>query len=62
MKFGKTQNRSVIGVMVDHVKNAGSMIIRDGGIERCDATGIIKQLNLTPLLTQKFTYSIEELG
>ncbi|HEX9917239.1 MAG TPA: hypothetical protein VGB16_05835 [candidate division Zixibacteria bacterium] len=62
IRFAKTQDRSVLGVMVDHVKNTKWMVIRDGGLEKSDFSEIIKQLNRTPLLTKDFTYSIEELG
>ncbi len=62
IQFGKAHNRSVIGVMVDHVKSAKWMVMRDGGLEKSNFTEIIKQLNRTPLLTQEFTYSIEDLG
>jgi hypothetical protein len=62
VQFARTQDRSVLGVMVDHVKNIKWMVMRDGGLEKSDFSEIIKQLNRTPLLTRDFTYSIEELG
>jgi len=34
----------------------------DGGLRECDISKLTKRLNRTPLLTQKFTYSIEEFG
>ena len=58
--LAKTRDKSVIGVMVDHVKNARWMIEDNGGLETCDRPRIIKQLNRTPLLTQKFFCSIKE--
>ncbi len=62
LQFAKTTDRSILGVMVDHVKNTKWMLMRDGGLARADYSQIIKQLNRTPLLTKEFTYSIEELG
>lgn len=62
IRFAKAHDRSVLGVMVDHIKNTKWMVMRDGGLERCNFSEIIKQLNRTPLLTKEFTYSIEELG
>ena len=60
IQLSKTNNRKVLGVMVDHVKNAQWMIEDNGGLEKCDLSCVIKKLNRTPLLTQHFSYSIEE--
>lgn len=60
MHLAKTRNKSIIGVMVDHVKNTRWMVEDNGGLEICDRSRIIRQLNRTPLLTQKFFCSIEE--
>lgn len=60
IQFAKTQNRVVIGVMIDHVKHTKYMLPDESGI--WNFSTIVKQLNRTPLLTQKFSYSIEELG
>lgn len=60
--IARTQDKSVLGIMVDHVKNVRWMIEeREGGWNPCNLSEIIKQLNRTPLLTKEFTYSIEEL-
>lgn len=60
IKFAKTHNRSVLGVMNDHVRHTKYMLMDETGM--WNFSNIIKQLNRTPLLTQKFTFSIEELG
>ncbi|MCM8771331.1 MAG: hypothetical protein NC936_05665 [Candidatus Omnitrophica bacterium] len=61
--IAKATDRSVLGVMVDHVKNVRWMVEeRDGGWNSSNLSEVIKQLNRTPLLSKEFTYSIEELG
>jgi len=61
LQFARTKDRSILGIMVDHVKNAKWMVMRYGGLEKANCSWIIKQLNRTPFLTKEFTYSIEEL-
>ena len=59
IQFARTNNRSVMGVMVDHVKSTKWMLM-DHYHRKRDFSEIIKELNQTPLLTQRFSYSIEE--
>lgn len=61
LQFAKTEDRSILGIMVDHVKNTKWMVMRYGGLKKANYSRIIKQLNRTPFLTEEFTYSIEEL-
>jgi hypothetical protein len=62
VRIAKTKDKSVLGVMVDHVKNVRWMVEgRADGWNPYNLAEVIKQLNRTPLLTKKFTYSIEEL-
>ncbi|MFC1621587.1 DUF6933 domain-containing protein [Candidatus Omnitrophota bacterium] len=60
IQFTKTHNRSVLGVMNDHVRHAKYMLMDETGM--WNLSNIIKQLNRTPLLTKEFTFSVEELG
>jgi len=60
IQFARTQNRVAIGVMIDHIKHTRYMLMDESGIWNFSA--IVKQLNRTPLLTQKFSFAIEELG
>lgn len=62
IQFGKTNDKSVIGAMNDHVRSAKWKVCCDGGLEKCDYTRLIKKLNRTPFSTRKFAYAIEELG
>jgi hypothetical protein len=63
VQIGKTKDKSVLGVMVEHVKNVRWMIEeRESEWNSHNLSEVIKQLNRTPLLTKEFTYSIEELG
>jgi len=61
LQFARTKDRSILGIMVDHVKNTKWMLMHYGGLAKADYSRIIKQLNRTPFLTKEFTYSIEEL-
>jgi len=59
----RTKDKSVLGIMVDHVKNIRRMVEeRKNGWSLHNLSEVTKQLNRTPLLTKGFTYSIEELG
>lgn len=62
MQFGKTNNKSVLGAMNDHVKSAKWMVCQDGGLAKCDFSRLMKKLNRTPFSTRRFAYAIEELG
>ncbi|PIQ88697.1 MAG: hypothetical protein COV72_07150 [Candidatus Omnitrophica bacterium CG11_big_fil_rev_8_21_14_0_20_42_13] len=62
MQFSKTNNKSVLGAMNDHVKTAKWMVWRDGGLGKCNFPHLIKKLNRTPFSTRRFAYAIEELG
>ncbi len=62
VRIGRTKDKSVLGVMVDHVKNVRWIFeVRDDSWNPHNLCEVIKQLNHTPLLTKEFTYSIEEL-
>jgi len=61
LQFARTKDRSILGIMVDHVKNIKWTVMRYGGLVEASYSRIIKQLNRPPFLTQEFTYSIEEL-
>jgi len=61
--IGRTQDKSILGVMVDRVKSVRWMVQeREDGWNPSNLSEVVKQLNRTPLLTKRFTYSIEELG
>ena len=60
--IGRTHDKSILGIMVDHVKNVRWMVQEKGnGLNPSNLSEIVKQLNRTPLLTKRFTYSIKEL-
>lgn len=63
VRLARAGDKSTLGVMVDHVKNIRWMVEeRENGWNSHNLSRVIKQINRTPLLTKKFTYSIEELG
>ena len=49
--FAKTDSRSVLGVLNDLVLGYRSMIMVDGGLNCCDLSSIIMQINETPQRT-----------
>jgi hypothetical protein len=59
IKYAETQDKRVLGVMVDHVKNV-KFIIKN----KPDWTPqeLVKFLNRTPLLTYDFRYAISEFN
>jgi len=62
IRFDRTADRSVLGVMVDHVKTAQYLAWYDGGLGKCDRVDIAKRLNRTPLAKKDFFNSIEEFS
>jgi len=62
IEFGKANNKSILGVMNDHVLNTKWLVWEDGGLGKCDISRLIKQHNRTPFSTNKYAIPIEELG
>jgi hypothetical protein len=62
IRFDRTADRSVLGVMVDQVKITQYFAWHDGGLEKCDRVDIVRRLNRTPMSTIDFRYSIEKFS
>jgi len=60
VNYAKATDRSVIGIMVEHVKAFRYFIDYSEDQSVIDISGIVHHLNRTPLLTRKYCYAIEE--
>ena len=62
IQFGKTNNKSVLGAMNDHVINTKWLVWKDGGLGKCDIPHLMKQHNRTAFSTYNYAIPIAEFG
>lgn len=62
IQFGRTNSKSVLGVMNDHVRNTKWLIWEDGGLGKFDIPRLIKHHNRTIFSPNKYAIPIVEFG